>query len=128
MIKSKGTLVGALVAAAAAIAILAGPGVHGTAGAGTDFVGPGPTTLTTAAPTVSPAPPPTSPVEPVGSTQPGTNPNGNLAGVNAGPGGLPDTGTGPGNASNSTADLLVVLALAGLALVGTGKAVNARRG
>jgi hypothetical protein len=129
MIKSKGTLVGAAVAAVAAIAILAGVGVHATAGAGTDLgggdvVAP---TLPAATPTTAPAQPPASPVEPVGATQPDTNPNGNFAGVNGGPGGLPDTGTGPDSAGNATAELLVVLSLAGLALVCTGTAVNARR-
>jgi hypothetical protein len=130
MIKPRGTLVGAAVAAVAAIAILTGLGVHATAGAGTDtdVAAPGlhvPTTLTV--PTVV-AQPPASPIEPVGGTQPGGNPNGNLEGVNGGPGGLPNAGSGPAETSQAMAELLIALGIAGLAFVGTGAAINSRRG
>lgn len=129
MMKSKATYLGAAVAAVAAFAIIAGLGVSATAGAGTDTDA-GPPALhpfdpaPTVEPTVVPAEPPASPSEPIG----GSNPSGNEAGVNTGPGGLPNAGTGPAATSNALAEMLIVLGVAGLALVGTGAAVNGRRG
>jgi hypothetical protein len=127
MMKSKGTYIGAAVAVVAAFAIIAGLGVHATAGAGTDTDVPAPvlhapTTLDVPTPA---AQPPAAPVEPVGGSQPSDA--GNEAGVNEGPAGLPDAGTGPAGSSNVLAEVLVVLGITGLALVGTGAAINTRR-
>lgn len=132
MFKSKGAIAAIAVTVVAGALLLAGMGITGTSGAGTDFpgnVGGGPGYP------ISDGAPPQSPIEqpvvnPTNPVTDGTSPaaapavtnenTGGQAGANGGPNALPDAGYGPAASGNHFGVELMLLALAGVLLVGTG--------
>lgn len=141
MFKSKGAVLGIAVTVVASVLLVAGMGITGTAGAGTDVpaVGAGPSFPLTGAPPQSPVEPPVvAPANPV-ATDPGTidgtngaganNENtGDQAGENGGPNALPDAGFGADSTSSTLGSMLVLVALAGVVMLGAGAtAVGASR-
>lgn len=125
MLKSKGAMIGVAVALVATALTFAGMAVSTTSGAGTDqnngedgivYDIPAPTTDTTT--------PPQSEVEqPIG----GTDPTGDQAGAGAGAEGLPDTGYGVTGSDNGSENIVVLLGLAGAALLAAGGAAATAR-
>jgi len=131
MLKAKGTLAAAVGALVVATVLVAGFSAHVTSGAGTD-VGPVKTATPKATatavpePTMAPANPPASDIEPPANT--GTNPGGGELGVNNGPAGLPNSGTGPAQASGlGTFALLALLGFGGAMFAGAGAQIAAKR-
>lgn len=127
MFSSKGSLFGVAAALVASSLLFAGMAVSTTSGAPTDLnVGAGPSGLVIPGDNgAQPGNPPAAPVEPPAANP---NPTGNPAGIPTGagagagtgsPSALPDAGLG-GTDSNSMATLIVLLGLAGTALVGAG--------
>jgi hypothetical protein len=128
MLKSKGAVIGVAVALVGSALLLAGMAVSTTSGAGTDAFNGAPTG---GFPDVT-GPAPAAPTDPsIPGTTPGTDP-GNPAGVpgttpggDAGAGGtapdaLPNAGFGATDGGNGFGAMIVLLALAGAALVGAG--------
>lgn len=122
MIKSKNAVVGIAAVVAASVLLVAGLGLTATTGAATDFA---PPEYPLEAPAANP---PASPVEPPATTPGGapagtTDPTGapGSAGVNPAAG-LPDAGFGTGEQSGLDTFVLI-LAAAGVALVGAGATV-----
>ena len=125
MLKSKGLIAGAAIAAVAGVLLVAGFTVSSTQGAGTDV----PTVNLTPTTGTPPQSPPEVPVAPpaVVPTDPGINPEGNVGNNNGGPGGtsaLPNAGYGT-TANGGASTMLVLIAGAGMALVLAGGAVVA---
>jgi hypothetical protein len=136
MLKSKGALMGVAVALVGAALLAAGMAVSTTSGAGTDVVKGAPGAF----PDVTGNPPaaPTDPTVP--GTTPGTIPGtpGSQAGIpgtggdagagGTGPDALPSAGFGTVDGGNGFGAMVVLLAIAGAALVGAGAtAVSAGR-
>ena len=128
MIKSKNAVIGIAAVVAASVLLVAGLGVTATSGAGTD-ISAGPDYPLE----VPAANPPAAPVEPPATT-PGTSPAGTTDPNAGAPGGtganasaLPDAGYGDGTQDSGVNTLALVLAAAGLALVGAGATVVASR-
>jgi len=131
MLKSKNAVLGIGAVVVASVLLVAGLGVTATSGAGTDFGGGGAPSY----PLVPPSNPPASPVEPPAGAPTGnpagtTDPTGGQAGAGVDPaaaGALPDAGYGIATQDGGLNSLVVVLAAAGLALVGAGATVVASR-
>jgi hypothetical protein len=136
MLKSKGAMIGVAVALVGAALLAAGMAVTTTSGAGTDgfhgaptsgfpdVTGPAP-----AAPTdpAIPGSDPSSPGTP--ASIPGTDPAGDAGAGGTEPSGLPSAGFGVTDGGNGVSAMLVLLAMAGAALVAAGAtAVTGRRG
>lgn len=127
MLQSKGAMIGVAAALVATALTFASMAVSTTSGAGTDqnngedgivYDIPTPTTDTTT--------PPQSEVEqPIG----GTDPTGDQAGAGAGAGaaGLPDTGYGVTGSDDGSENVVVLLGLAGAALLAAGGAAATAR-
>jgi hypothetical protein len=135
MFKSKGAIVGVAAALAATVLLVAGLAVTSTSGAATDTpFGGAPSgfpDLTGNPPAADENPvtnPGTNP--PAGNpagTAPGIDPNGGAGAGNAAPGSLPNAGFGA-EGNGGVAATVILLALAGAALVGAGAtAVSTRR-
>ena len=134
MFKSKGAIVGVAAALAASVLLVAGMAVTSTSGAATDTpFGGAPSGFPDlgnppAAEEEPAANPGTNPIpsNPAG-TAPGIDPTGGAGAGNAAPGSLPNAGFGD-NGSDGVAATVILLALAGAALVGAGAtAVGTRR-
>jgi hypothetical protein len=131
MLKSKGAMIGVAVALVGAVLLAGGMAVGTTAGAGTDNVYGGPVA---GFPDLS-GPAPAAPTEPtVPGTTPGPTP-GNPAGIpgtgNAGagatgPNALPSAGFGVTDDGHSSGAMVVLMAMAGAALVGAGAAATSK--
>lgn len=141
MFKSKGAVLGVAVAVVASVLLVAGMGITGTQGAATDGsgtdlpnnVGGGPAfPLTVDTPPQAPVEPPiVVPANPGATT--GTNPadaagtnganTGGEAGANGGPNALPDAGFGPDSSATTLGSMLVLVALAGVVMLGAGATV-----
>lgn len=129
MISSKNAVVGIAAVVAASVLLVAGLGLTSTTGAATDFA---PPDYPLEAPVANP---PASPVEPPATT-PGGNPAGTTdptgapgnTGISPAAGALPDAGFGTGTQDGGRDTWVLVLAAAGVALVGAGATVvTARR-
>jgi hypothetical protein len=133
MFKSKGAIVGVAAALAASVLLVAGLAVTSTSGAATDSpFGGAPSGFPdlTGNPPAAGENPVTNPAPPAGNpagTAPGTNPAAGAGAGTAAPGSLPNAGFGS-NGSDSVSATVILLALAGAALVGAGAAaVSTRR-
>jgi hypothetical protein len=128
MLKSKGAILA--IALGATALVLAGLAITTTTGAATDPT-PGGAPSSWEAPTGNP---PAAPIDQPAPTDPGTvgqptspSPAGAPAGAGEGPGALPSAGFGT-SGDGSSMSLIVLLGMAGVALVGAGAtAVTARR-
>ena len=128
MIKSKNAVIGIAAVVVASVLLVAGLGVTATSGAGTDISGGPDYPLEVPA-----ANPPAAPVEPP-AANPGTAPAGTTdpnagapGGLGSNPNALPDAGYGAGTQDSGVDTLVLVLAAAGMALVGAGATVVASR-
>jgi len=127
MLKSKGAMIGVAVALVGSALLLAGMAVSTTSGAGTDGFGGAPTSgfpdvtgPAPAAPT-DPSIPGTTPGNPAGiPVAPGTDPTGGSGAGGTSPDALPNAGFGVTEGGNGFGAMIVLLALAGAALVGAG--------
>ncbi|MEX2225017.1 MAG: hypothetical protein WEB52_01055 [Dehalococcoidia bacterium] len=129
MIKSKNAVVGIAAVVAASVLLVAGLGVTATTGAATDFTPPDyPLEAPAANPPASPVEPPaTNPGgTPAGTTDPNAGAPGGI-GANPAAGALPDAGFGVGTQDGGMDMLVLVLAAAGVALVGAGATVVGSR-
>jgi hypothetical protein len=125
MFKSKGVMVGLSVAVVATALLAAGTFLTSTTGAATDNFGAPDPFPTATAPSAPIANPPASPVEPpAANPDTGIDPTGAPAAGSSGPGALPSAGTGDVAGGTSTM-LLLLIGLAGVALIGAGGAAVA---
>lgn len=123
MLKSKGAMIGVAVALVATALTFASMAVSTTSGAGTDQnQGEDGIVYDIPTPAADTTTPPQSEVEqPIG----GTDPTGDQAG--AGAAGLPDTGYGVTGSGNGSENIVVLLGLAGAALLAAGGAAATAR-
>jgi hypothetical protein len=138
MFKTKGAMLGIVAAVVAGSLMVAGLGVSTTSGAPTDLYVPsdgigdglGNWNLPTD-PGAQPGNPPASPVEPPANNpigqNPATNPSGSTGAGGSAPGALPDAGFGATADGNGIGNLMVLVGLAGMALVGAGASVAATK-
>lgn len=132
MLKSKGAMIGVAAALVGAALLAAGMAVTTTSGAGTDgytggpnftegdLAGPPPAAPTDPATTPGTTPG-TVPGDPAGV--PGTDPDGSAGAGGIAPDALPNAGFGGTDSGNGLAAMLIMLAIAGAALVGAGATV-----
>jgi hypothetical protein len=134
MFKSKGAILGVAVALVASVLLVAGMAVTTTSGAGTDtpFGGapsgfPDPTGNPPAAEDDEITDPGTNPTDPAGTTpgaQPatGVDPTGAPGAGGTAPGSLPSAGFGVAESGSTAGAMVILLAVAGVALMGAGAA------
>jgi hypothetical protein len=135
MLKSKGAMIGVAAALVASALLVAGMAFTTSTGAATDGFGGAPSggfpdvignpPAAEEEPGTTPGTQPTNPVPVVPGTQPSTgiDPTGGAGAGGAAPGSLPSAGFGFADSGAGSGAMVVLLALAGAALIGVGATV-----